>query len=115
MRDLQTRILERSTRRAGSRQVAASNFEPARNSSDSVAHLVDLRGSDFSEYGQALHLRNLAVVQLVELVAAVAQLLNHVVEVTTENSQLAAAIAEVCACIEIAIRDARNPVLKVRH
>lgn len=115
VRDLQTRILEHGTRWAGYRQVAASDFDPARNRSDSIADLVDLPGSNLSDCSQMFRPRNLAAVQLVKLVAAVAQLLDHVVELTAENSRLVAAIGEVCRRIQISIADARHLVLKVRR
>jgi len=62
--------------------------------------------NEFCDCGQVFRSRNLAAVQSFDLVAALPQLLDHVVEAKAENANLVVAIGEVYCDIQVPFPDA---------
>jgi hypothetical protein len=85
-----------TTARAGlvAGQIAANNFDHAGNACEWIADLMGERGGEFSNHGQVFRPSQLVAMQPFDLVAPFAQVLDHVVEATTEVSDCVAEIGE---------------------
>src|SRR5450755_2003299 len=95
-------------RRARYRQVASNDFDYACNACERIADFVGEPGRKFSECGQAFHTRHLGAVQPFHLFPTLAQLLDHVVEATTEASDFVVAIGKTYCDIEFPFAEADN-------
>jgi hypothetical protein len=69
-------------------------------------------GSKFSDCGQAFRTRHLLVVQPRHFFSAFAQLLNHLVEASSEVTDFVCAIGKAYPDIEVSFSDAHNLVLQ---
>src|SRR5581483_1027893 len=84
LRDFQANIFDDPAGRAGLRQVAANDVDYAGDSGKRIADFVGESGGEFAEGGEMFGARHLSAMQTVDFFAALAQLLDHLIEVTTE-------------------------------
>jgi len=93
----------------------ANNFDHAGNSSEPIADLVGKSSREFTERGQLFGTRQLVAMQPFGLVSALAQMMNHAVEATTEVSDSVVAIGEAYRDIQVAFFNTRNLLLEFHN
>jgi hypothetical protein len=113
--DLCSKVLERSTRQTVHRWVAANNFDHPCNGRKQIADFVSTAGGKFPDCGQAFRTRHLLAMLTFHRLTAPVQLLNHMVEDTTEVPNFVIATPKVYPDIEVPFAETDNLALKFRH
>ena len=114
-RDFLANILHHRTRGAGCGQIAADDFDDPGNSGQRISNLVRQTGGHFAQSGHVLGARHLRAVQAFDLVAALAQLLDHVIEVAAQVSDLVVAMGKADGDAQVAAAELRNLLLQFDH
>ncbi len=100
---------------AGFRQVASDDIHHARDSGERIADFMGQAGGKFAERGQVLGARDLGPVEALDFMAALAQLLDHVVEVAAQVADIVVAVGKADGDVEVAIAHALDFFLQLEH
>ena len=111
----QANIFHHRNRRTGRRQIAADDFDDARDSGKRVANLVSQACRQLAERRQVFGARHLRPMQALDLFPALPQLLHHVVEVAAECSDFVVAPGKVNRNVQIAFTHLRDFLLQFDH
>ena len=113
--DFQPDILHHRPCRAGGGQIATDDLDDAGNSGQRIANLVGQPGGQLAESGEVFGARHLGAMQALNLFAALAQLLHHVIEVAAEIADFVVALGEADRDVQIAFPDELHFLLEFDH
>jgi len=113
--NFQTNIFHDSTRGTGCRQIATDNLDDSGDSGERVANLVGQAGGQLAKRGQVFRARDLGAMQAFDLLAALAQLLHHVIEVAAEVADFVVALGEADRDVQVALAHLLNFFLQFDH
>ena len=114
-RDLQPNIFHNCPRWTGRRQISPYDFDDPCDAGQRVANLVSQAGGQLAERRQMLGARHLRAMQALNLLAALPQLLHHVVEVAAEIADFVVAPREADRDVKIAFIHKSNFFLQFDH
>src|SRR5438309_5593253 len=113
--NLQTHIFDHRARGACGGQVAAYYLDDTGDTCERIADLMCEPGGELSQGGQVLRARHLGAMQAVDLFAALAKLLDHVIEVATQVTNLVVSLGKFDGNVQVSFAHARNLVLQLDH
>src|ERR1700722_12471059 len=115
LRDFKTNIFDDRAGGARRGQIATDNFDHSRDASQRIANFVSQARRQFPESGEVFGARHLSAMESIDLVAALPQLLHHMVEIAAEISDLVIATREADSDIQIAVTHLPNLLLQFHH